>query len=379
MLHRTADAEKYTQLLLSHVNKSFSGLKNFLFIGIGNMDVLKNLIKATDDKCNIYIIDEPCLCKWFSLITWKDGTTRSVKGIDYDIENFKKDDFDKVLNAESYSLNETMKFDYIIMNPPYEKNLHLKILESVIDHIDDNGEIINLSPVRWLQDPLAKYKKNSDYNKFENTVAKHIESLDIVPLSEACNIFSAEIRVDLGIYKITKKLGIPVCETTPLQEKLVKKLFMMKSVNDVSEVNPKQNFIKFISGASTIGHGKVTSATFLIVPIDFTNATSFTKTSSHIVYINDLSKVQQINIHNCYKTEFMKYWSLAICSATALPKYTPWLGDTENHRTHKIGYESDWTNEDLCNVFGITGYISDTKAVPGSEWEEVLKTMEKYV
>ena len=50
------------------------------------------------------------------------------------------------------------------MNPPYDGNLHLKILEKVIPIAD---KVINISPVRWLQDPLAKYKKNSDYKKFE--------------------------------------------------------------------------------------------------------------------------------------------------------------------------------------------------------------------
>jgi type I restriction-modification system DNA methylase subunit len=48
------------------------------------------------------------------------------------------------------------KFDHIIMNPPYSRNLHLKILSNALDYSDD---IVNLSPVRWLQDPLAELKK----------------------------------------------------------------------------------------------------------------------------------------------------------------------------------------------------------------------------
>lgn len=49
-----------------------------------------------------------------------------------------------------------------------------------------------------------------------------------------------------------------------------------------------------------------------------------------------------------------------------------WLGNIENPRTHKIGYESDWTNQDLCNVFKLTGYVSDTESVPKSDWDEIL-------
>ena len=46
-----------------------------------------------------------------------------------------------------------MKFDCIIMNPPYCRNLHLKILNEAICYSDD---IVNLSPIKWLQDPLAR-------------------------------------------------------------------------------------------------------------------------------------------------------------------------------------------------------------------------------
>ena len=46
------------------------------------------------------------------------------------------------------------------MNAPYSGNLHLKIL-SYIMSLYSGADIVNLSPIKWLQDPLAKYKKNS--------------------------------------------------------------------------------------------------------------------------------------------------------------------------------------------------------------------------
>ena len=73
-----------------------------------------------------------------------------------------------------------MKFDCIIQNPPYQRNLHLKILAEAIKHLkDEKSKVVNLSPVRWLQDPLAKYKKNSNWYRFQENIAKHIESLDV--------------------------------------------------------------------------------------------------------------------------------------------------------------------------------------------------------
>ena len=96
-----------------------------------------------------------------------------------------------------------MRFDKMIMDPPYNRNLHLKILQEAMKHGD---EIVNLSPIRWLQDPLAEYKKNSDFKKFED-IRKRIENLNVIPMKEACDMFDALFNADLGIYKISDKGG----------------------------------------------------------------------------------------------------------------------------------------------------------------------------
>ena len=87
----------------------------------------------------------------------------------------------------------------VIMNPPYSGNLHLKILREAMQHSDD---IVNLSPIRWLEDPLAEYKQGSDFKTYVDIRAK-IESLDVVPMKEACDLFGALFNTDLGIYHIT--------------------------------------------------------------------------------------------------------------------------------------------------------------------------------
>ena len=91
------------------------------------------------------------------------------------------------------------KFDIAIMNPPYDGNLHLKILEKVIPIAN---KVINISPIRWLQDPLAKYKKNSDYIEFENSISKKIDDIEIVKSEVANKLFNISFG-DLGIYKIS--------------------------------------------------------------------------------------------------------------------------------------------------------------------------------
>ena len=111
-----------------------------------------------------------------------------------------------------------MKFDHIIMNPPYCRNLHLKILLQAINHSDD---VVNLSPIRWLQDPLAEYKRNSDWKKFEN-VRERIESIEIISAKDACAAFGALFNTDLGIYHITKLGGFDCAKVINANMRLVK-------------------------------------------------------------------------------------------------------------------------------------------------------------
>ena len=90
-----------------------------------------------------------------------------------------------------------MKFDHIIMNAPYLKSLHLKILREAIKYSD---EIVNLSPIRWLQDPLAEYKRGSDWKKFGD-VREKISSLDILTKKETDAYFGIACE-PIGIYTI---------------------------------------------------------------------------------------------------------------------------------------------------------------------------------
>ena len=53
-----------------------------------------------------------------------------------------------------------MKFDRIIMNPPYDGNLHLKFLKEALNHLTEDGKVVNISPVRWLQDPSSRLRKS---------------------------------------------------------------------------------------------------------------------------------------------------------------------------------------------------------------------------
>ena len=78
------------------------------------------------------------------------------------------------------------------MNPPYDRSLHLKFLRKIIG-ISKN--IVNISPLRWLQDPFHNDKR-STLKQYED-VARHIVDVEQVKNDGQ---FDIAIYSDLGIY-----------------------------------------------------------------------------------------------------------------------------------------------------------------------------------
>ena len=102
-------------------------------------------------------------------------------------------------------MNDNKKWDIVLMNPPYSKgNPELKFLEKVIE-ISDN--VVSIQPVRWINDPNAKYNKKSALYKYEESISKHIKDLEIIKDKDAENLFKAGFTMDLGIYVCNKNGG----------------------------------------------------------------------------------------------------------------------------------------------------------------------------
>ena len=113
-------------------------------------------------------------------------------------------DFLNMKNEDILKENGNKRFSVSIQNPPYDKSMHLKFLEKLIEISDD---VISIQPVRWINDPNAKHNTKSALNKYENSIAKHIKSLELIPDKEAEQIFGAAFTMDLGIYHCNKEGG----------------------------------------------------------------------------------------------------------------------------------------------------------------------------
>ena len=271
------------------------------------------------------------------------------------------------------------KFDVAIMNPPYDKNLHLKILEIIVSKVNLT---INISPIRWLQDPLAKYKSNSNYLKFENSISKHLISLESIKSNECDNLFGVRFDCDLGIYTLNEKGGFDYKKFN--SDRIIDKV-RTKWINAEIENNKKNGWrikIPTINGVSQIHGVKYKD----IKPLgeihiffngkkngkkwyEFWSCNQHSKTTDEITHsISFNSKDEAQNFANVFDTKFGKYVQTKMQTDIHLENYNLlWLND----------YTKPWSDKKLCKYFGITGYIDDEHAEKGSDWALILKTMEE--
>ena len=276
-------------------------------------------------------------------------------------------------------LMENKKFDVCIMNPPYDRNLHLQILSKVIKHCD---KTVNISPIRWLQDPLFDKKKNSALIKFAS-VAQHIEDLEILDNVHTQEIFGAVLNMTMGIYSFSERGGW----FNPYVNNGIIKKMQIKAVGIPVKSYKNRSKSVFRLMAGIIGG----------------NGCSAQKESVYFVYspkiygnyfVNDKSDVFNETLEDCKKLRggpwgIVDNWSIIEFDSLAeLNNFNQWIATKvmQYYFTHCIidvhvyytlypymqDYTRSWTDKDLCEFFNITGYIDDNTAEPGSEWETII-------
>ena len=259
------------------------------------------------------------------------------------------------------------------MNPPYDGSLHLKILAEAIQHLKDDKSIcVNLSPARWLQDPLAKYKKRCDFKQFENSISKHISTLDIIYKSDACKIFiGAGINSDLGIYKITKNGGYDYLKNNAnsIVDKVLNK--MTESFADKVENNKLNGWRVRVNELQPLEAGDARNPVtqkwrhFIINPNTSTYVykDGYTKDGKFwtelvqkgkyskkigdplVLSIKFDSELEAANFEASCKTTFMNALKNIMQKDQHVPLFAfPFMGD----------YSREWTDEDFYQYFDIT-------------------------
>lgn len=362
-----ADGVRYFGLFDPHIPAGLTG--NVLLLSLGNPDCVAKAV-GKNPGASYTVVDD----------VWTLDCLRALPPSE-------KMDFIEDLDVYNIIKGLDMKFDCVIMNPPYRKNLHLKVLAEAIRHLKDDGVCVNLSPVRWLQDPLAKYKKHCDLKRFEESVAKHIESLDVIDGDVISKMFQGGLPTS-GVYVL--KLGeynvYKTCCAISFLDKIVDKLYnMSKCEFEVNKLNGWRVKISPIYGGGTAGNhssGKETLRNIGKLLVfkdgkkdgrpwyDFYAHNGSTKLQPEIPYsIVFPNEIEAKNFCKQYDTVFCRVFTHFVKrDVNVTPEIVLWMGDAVNPRTGLKGYLGEWTDEDFYRYFELTD----------DEIKTVEDTMEKY-
>lgn len=281
-----------------------------------------------------------------------------------------------------------MKFNRILMNPPYERNLHLKILENVIGLLDNNkSSCVNLSPIRWLQDPVADLKKTSDYIKFENSILKNLSDLVTVTSKKASDYFGIIFNMDLGIYYISEKKGFNYSKIKYIfnnndYESIINKVLkysstFLKDVCDKEKIDGIRVRVNELQPLE-VNDGRDEKSNnwrkWIINPHTETYIyeNGFTKSGKHWSSLMQKGKYSKDedsaipfsikfdsweeaeNFEKSCKTLFMNICKVSIQRDMHVPlAFIPYMGNEINPRTGLKGYKSEWTDEDFYQFYKI--------------------------
>ena len=315
-------------------------------------------------------------------------TAKDFKFIYEPFENAERAKIWYVDNVKDTFKECDMKFDCIIMNPPSQRNLHLKILAEAIKHLKDEKSVcVNLSPVLWLEDPHAHMKSKSNLFKFDNSIVHKCEQLDVVDKDIANQLFNTGLFANLGIY-VCKKNAKGIDSKNfwkrnfeDWEVKVFDKVYALKThIEDKCENNKRDGIrvpIAFIAG----NRGTLPIYKDIAYVVDgMKDGKDWTKCKNNGGYekeegipipisIKFATEVEAQNFYDSWKTTFCKWLSKRFLFDQHIQlRFLPFLGDAINPRTGLKGYTGEWTDEDLVLYFNITP----------EEQKIIEETMAKY-
>jgi hypothetical protein len=268
-------------------------------------------------------------------------------------------------------------FDVVVGNPPFSKNLHLKIIDKAVRHLSEDGVSCFIHPARWYIDPLYKYKKNCDRLKFKYIVER-LENIDIINVKDSCVLFNILVDYDIGISMFRK---------TVIDKECVKHSgFADEAMSIIMSYSIENNLDEHIEKNKIEGHRCIVNKIVLIGDIRHTTSNNindrmrfcdiFSLKNKNVFYngfneegifwtdsmaknqytkeigtpfphsIEFKTKEEAVNFESSCRSVFYKniVYLLKFNHDTPL-KFLPWMQD----------YSHPWTDKDYCEFFGRLG------------------------
>lgn len=260
----------------------------------------------------------------------------SIEDIDgnskYDIK-----DFLSMSNSDIIKKNGGKKFDVVLMNPPYDKNLHLKFLEKV--HGISNNTI-SVQPADWL------FK-----NKYES-LKKDISDVELISGEDFRKIFG--IQSNKGGIFVLNTGGFDIDSLRPKFpiNKIVENT--TKTFKDVNVLNYDENGIfvplKLMTSEWDKNKDYIVDKLGILIDGKTLDGVYYKEKRNRNknrpcggIYFDTLEEAQ--NFVNYTKTDFfIKLVNFTHISSRYLLKHYPFLT-----------YKEKWTDEKLYKVFNLTG------------------------
>lgn len=269
-----------------------------------------------------------------------------------------------------------MTFDCIIMNPPYQRNLHTKILAEIIKHLAPTGKIVSLQPVdRWQKALLFGSEK---------PVAGTIV-LERFSMSEASKIFGIEQRCDLGIVSTTGDECVLVENLLTLSKLKVKLQEVIKKVGtleDKLEKDYKDFPVNFGYGCTIAGHGGHGKACYRLTNVSECRSTRREKIG-HCMRYNAENADEQHKIWMFYSNQLIRFIAKEFGFGGIPYEILPFASGFVDE-SGKTPLDEVWSFEKLAKWFGLDR--NDLKIVRKSldtylypeEQKIIEETIKKY-
>ena len=227
-----------------------------------------------------------------------------------------------------------MKFDYIIMNPPYNGNLHLKILEEAMKHSDN---IVNLSPDDYRYN-LGTYILWGP-KLIENIFMHEVEYKNI-PHREANDLFglSNGIMGTLGVSYLKSSTKSPVNFWTK-EKDLIPTLLKIRKDNLRRHFIRKEDLSENGQRIFRYHDDPILEKCYLCDEGKAVEGIDFSSKNEKDNFRKSISRWPYKLLFSIHDTN---------------PAHAPYMGNEINPRTGLKGYEGEWLDEDFYKFFNLT-------------------------